>query len=401
MLRDISSVTFAFFYVNILGYVFHSVISRSLGPVGYGEFMVLYSFMLTVGNITSLLATVSVKTLVENFDSRYEFLRSLRLIGIVLGVIFAFFVCLMSPYLKSFLYVTEYYYFFIIALVWLGMFMLAVERSFLQSVGKFPLFAFSSAMELTIRLITAVTVLLLGFKVGGVIFSSAAGIFAVLLFLLLKNSELFGKRAKLNIKKMVKIALYVSPSGFFVYADDIFIRRVFDESTAGLFASASIVGKVLIWLTLTLLGVYFPKFVRYKETSEIKRFFLQMVGLIFLIELLSQFVLLTIGEFLFLALFGEKFKEAVLYLPYYFLSVLPLLLTLLFISIFTALEKGFFLIYFHLLVYYLGFIVLSFTSVFSYIKYIFVVNLIFCFIYFTLLKAVFLKGKLTKININF
>lgn len=42
MLKDISSVTLAFVYVNILGYVFHSVVSRSLGPAGYGEFMVFY-----------------------------------------------------------------------------------------------------------------------------------------------------------------------------------------------------------------------------------------------------------------------------------------------------------------------------------------------------------------------
>lgn len=382
MFRDISAVTLAFFYVNILGYVFHSFVSRKLGPEGYGEFIVLYSFMLTVGNITVLLATVSVKTIVENFERRYEFLRSLRKIGFILGIIFACSVSVFSIYLKDFLHVTKHHYFFIIGLVWFGMFTATVERSFLQAIGKFPLFALCNALEMTTRLAIALFALYLGFRIEGIIFASAVGFFFILFFLLYRNGGISGSKASLSFKKIIKIALYVSPSGFFVYADDIFIRRVFDEYTAGLFASVSIVGKVLIWLTLTLISVYFPKFVKYRENIKIKRFILQMIGLILLIEIVSQVFVSTVGEFLFLALFGEKFKEAFSYLPFYFLSVFPLLLTLLFISIFTALEKVFFLIYFHLLSYYSGFILLSFSSIFTYIKYIFFINLCFCFIYF-------------------
>lgn len=215
MFKDISSVTLAFFLINILGYVFHSIVSRSLGPVGYGEFMVLYSFMLTVGNITGLLGTVSIKTIVENFDRKYEFLRSLRLMGAVLGIIFALVVSILSPILKDFLHVSSSYYFFIIALVWLGMFMISVERSFLQSIGRFPLFAICNSAELTMRIIFAVILLYYGFNVGGVLFSSFIGIFIVLIFLFWFNGELSGNRSKLNIKKMLKVALYVSPSGSF------------------------------------------------------------------------------------------------------------------------------------------------------------------------------------------
>jgi len=386
MFKDISSVTLAFVYVNILGYVFHSVISRSLGPSGYGEFMVLYSFMHTVGNITALLSTVSIKVIVENFMQRFEYLRSLRIFGLTAGLAYAVSVSVFAPHLKNFLNVNQIYYFYIIAFVWLGMFILAVERSFLQSTGKFTLFAFSSALELTVRLIFAITIIYAGFKIGGVLFSSFVGIFTILIILLLIDGALTGRLARLNIKKIVTIALYASPSGFFVYADDIFIRRIFDEQTAGLFASVSIVGKVLIWFTLAMLGVYFPKFVHSKGTDGLKKFILQMVGIILIAQVLSQIVIFIVGKPLFLLLFGEKFESAVPFLPYYFFSVLPLLFSLVFISLATAFEKYFYLIYIHLLCFYTGFILLKFISIFEYFTYIFCLNSAFVLLYFWVLR---------------
>ncbi|MDI1472805.1 MAG: hypothetical protein QMD43_00575 [Thermodesulfovibrio sp.] len=386
MFKDISSVTFAFVYVNILGYVFHSIVSRSLGPAGYGEFMVLYSFMLTVGNITALLATVSIKVIVENFTQRFEYLRSLRILGLTAGLFSAISVSLFAPYLKTFLNVGYIYYFYIIAFVWLGMFMLAVERSFLQSTGKFPLFAFSSALELTIRLIFAITIIYAGFKIGGVLFSSFVGIFTVLITLLLIDGALIGRLARLNIKKIITIALYASPSGFFVYADDIFIRRIFDEHTAGLFASVSIVGKVLVWFTLAMLGIYFPKFVHSKGTEGLKKFILQMVGIIIIAQIIGQIFIFIVGKPLFLLLFGKKFELAVPFLPYYFFSVLPLLFSLVFISLATAFEKYIYLIYIHLLCFYIGFILLKFSSIFDYLTYIFCLNGAFVLLYFWVLS---------------
>lgn len=391
MFKDISSVTLAFFYINILGYVFHSIVSRSLGPAGYGEFMVLYSFMLTVGNITGLLGTVSIKTIVENFDRKYEFLRSLRLMGALLGIIFATGILVISPILKDFLHVSSSKYFFIVALVWLGMFMISVERSFLQSIGKFPLFAMCNSAELTFRLISAIVMIYLGLEVGGVLFSSFVGIFFVLLFLLWFNGEITGSKASLSIKKMVKVAFYVSPSGFFVYADDIFIRRIFDEYTAGLFASVSIVGKVLVWLTLTFLGVYFPKFVEAKGRSNLKKFIFQMFGLIVLAELGAQIVVFLVGKPLFLLLFGTKFEGAFQFLSYYLLAVLPLLFAIVFISIATAVERGFFLIYLHLFCFYLGFLIFSFKGINDYLNYIFMLNTIFVLTYLSFFRKNFLQ----------
>ncbi|WP_353683373.1 oligosaccharide flippase family protein [Thermodesulfovibrio sp. 3907-1M] len=386
MFKDISSVTLAFVYVNILGYVFHSAVSQSLGPAVYGEFMVLYSFMLTVGNITVLLGTVSIKTIIENYQSRFNFLSSLRLTGLMIGAVFALTVCALSSYLREFLHVTEYYYFFIVALAWLGMSLVAVERSFLQATGKFPLFAFSTAIELTVRLIAALVAIYAGLKVGGVLFSTAIGAFAVLIILLIINGNFKAKRAQLNIKKMLTVALYASPIGFFVYADNIFIKRILDEHAAGIYSAVSIVGKVLVWFILTILSVYFPKFVEAKDSASFRKLVFHLLAIVVLSEVMAQIACLLIGKPLFLLLFGAKFESALKFLPLYLLALLPLLFNIVFISMAVALERYFCMIYAHLFLFYAGFLIFPLRSISDYLAYIFCINAFFVLLYFLSFK---------------
>jgi len=198
---------------------------------------------------------------------------------------------------------------------------------------------------------------------------------------------------------MIKIAVYVSPSGLFVYADDIFIRRIFDSHTAGLFASASIIGKILIWFSLSILAIYFPKFVHSKTSSALKKFALQMFGIVLITELGAQVVFFIIGKPLFLILFGSKFEPALQFIPYYFLAILPLIIDMIFISLATAVEKGLTLIYIHLIVFYSLFIFLLFSSIFDIWNIFFNQSIFSFYIYGCLKKKFLLLTKIASISI--
>lgn len=382
MFKALSSVSLAFIYVNIVGYVFHFFISRHLGPEGYGEFMVLYSFMLTVGYTSSLLGTVSIKTTVENMERRFDVLKALRFFAFVLGLCFLLTGFVFSGFLRNFLHVSDAKYFWFISFSWLFMFLATVEKSFLQATGRFPTFAFLNALEFSLRLTLAIFLILFGFAVMGALASTTIALVFICLFCyFFINKNFSGQRFKLNIKKMLKTAIYVSPSGFFVYADDIFIRRIFDSHTAGLFASVSIVGKVLVWFTLTLLGVYFPKFVEAKHSKKAIHLLFQFILIILLSFVCAELIIFILGKPLFLMLFGKAFFNAYGMLGYYVVANLPMLVALTFIAFFTATERALGLIYLHLIVYYGGFIVFPFVNMMNYFYYIFTVNTIFVIIY--------------------
>ncbi len=375
MIRNISYVSLSFLYVNILGYFFHFYVSRKLAPEGYGEFMVLYSLMLTVGNITSIFSIISVKSIVENFNERYEVLRFLRLLGIFFGFCIFFTGLIFSPFIKIFLKISYLPYIWVVSLCWLLMFSIAVERGFLQAINKFGIFAFSSSFELTIRFISAIFLLSIGFYIWGAIFPSFVGIFACLIFLLFVNKNLTGKIKKLSLKKIFEIALYASPSGFFIYVDDIFIKRIFDPHTAGLYASASIIGKGLIWFSITIFSTFFPKLV--SNVKDRNKLIKLIIGLNFMIFVVALLVVIFFGEKIFLLLFGSKFIKGFKILPYYLIAIFPLNLSVNFIGINTASEKNLKLIYLHLLCYITGFIFIPFENIKSYLLYIFILNFSF------------------------
>jgi O-antigen/teichoic acid export membrane protein len=381
MLKNISFVSLSFLYINILGYIFHFYVSRHLGPAGYGEFMVLYSLMLSVGNMARIFSTVSVKSIVENFEQKYAVLRFLRKFGLLFGILLSLSGLILSPFLKSFLKISYLPYVWVIALTWGAMFLVAVERSFLQATDRFGLFAFSSSLELTLRLMFTLIFFLLGFYIWGAIFPSLLALILIFILLLSINKNFFGPLKKIPLKKLFLIAAYSSPSGFFIYLDDIFIKRFFSPENAGYYASVSILGKALIWFSLTIFSVFFPKLVANKKNiSLFKNLALSSVLLTTVIFILTEICILTIGKFVFIHLFGSKYLQAFSLLPLYIIAILPLTISIIIIGINTSTEKRLKTIYIHLFSYLLGFLILPFNNLKNYMLYIFCLNLFFCLI---------------------
>jgi len=381
MLKNSVYVYSAFVYLNLLVYVFHSILGKSLGKEGYGEFSVVYSLIFSIGYLASILSNLSIKTIIENFDRRFEFLQSMRFLGLIFGVGFASSAMIFSGYLKDFLNVTESYYFYFVGLSWLVLFPLVVEKSFLQATGRFGLFAFSNGFEMTVRVLFAYIAIYIGLKVEAGIVAYLSGIILVELVLLLINRGWGFKRAILDMRRLFKIALYAFPLGFFIYADDLFIRRIFSPETAGIYASVSAVGKFLLWSVVALMDVYFPKFVEFRMDRSLRKYLVQIFTIAILFELLFQALVALFGKSLFNLIFGSEFVSAYDYLPKYLISILSLIFVQIFISLATALERGIHIVYLNLIFFYGGFFVFNFSSIEDYLLYVFAVNFIFVLFY--------------------
>ncbi|MEZ0360823.1 MAG: oligosaccharide flippase family protein [Hydrogenobacter sp.] len=396
MIRNLSFVSFAFFYANLTGYIFHFFVSRSLGASGYGEFMVLYSLMLTVGNFINLFANACVREFVKYRENAHSLLRYMRYIGLFLGFMFLFVGVVLSPFLKEFLKISNLYYIWILAGVWFFQFPVVIERAYLQSLEKFKDISLSLVYEQSVRLISVFILIYSGLGLEGALISSSFGLSVALFLLLSKNRNFTGNIKSLPFKDILKTSLFASPVGFLVYSDDLFIRRVFDPHTAGLYASVSLTGKVFVWLTVTSVSVFFPKFVRYrKDMRAIKKLFFKAFLLVSLLFVVIEVLLFSFGKYVFVALFSEKFLPAYSFLPIYVLCILPLIFSLIFVYLLTALGRNMLLIYTHVLFYYAGFLVLPFYSINGYMFYIMFINLCFVLVYaFTLFQGERDSGKL-------
>ncbi|MFN3813425.1 MAG: oligosaccharide flippase family protein [Aquificaceae bacterium] len=375
-------MSLAYLYANLVGYIFHFLVSRKLGPQGYGEFMVLYSLMISMGNAVGFLGVPAVKLFVDSKLS-YEVLRYMRVLSLLIGLL-TFAVCVfLSPFLTSFLKVSYVFYFWVIACVWIFQPLLIVERAYLQSFERFSVLSLSVVLEQTTRLIAVFIFLQSGLYVTGALLSSLMAMFTASAFVLWMNGNIKGEFKKIPLRGLLRTALYYSPSTPLMYADDLFIRRTFDPHTAGLYASVSLLGKVFLWLVLTLMGTLFPRMVHFKnEGKGLKPLVIKMILVILSLFLLAQAGFILVGKPLFLLLFSEKFLEAYSFLPLYLLSILPLSFVMVAIGVFTALGQMLTVLYIHLAIYYLGFSVLTFESIHTYMLYIFSINFVFTIIYF-------------------
>ncbi len=381
MLKNLSYVSIAFIYINLLGYIFHFYVSRHLSPEGYGEFMVLYSLMLTVGNFSGIFTVISIKTMSES-ENREAVLRYLRLFALIIGTIFMVAGVISSPFIKYFFKISYLPYIWIISLTWIFMFLVAAEKGYLQAKSHFGIFSFVNSFELTVRLLIAILLISSGCYIWGALFPSFFCLLSVFILLTIINKNFKGSIQKIPFKKLCKIAIYASPGGFFIYMDDIFIKRVFSPEMAGLYASASIIGKSLILFCMNLFSVFFPKLIENVSDNKIfKKLIIKILFLIIAIFLLAEIFVLLWGKAIFLILFGEKFVNAFKILPIYIIAILPLTLSIIFMWIKTVEERNIYLIYLHLILYFGGFTIFNFTDIMSYLLYIFSFNTIFSLVY--------------------
>jgi len=383
----------AFLYLNFLVYIFHSIIGRSIGKEGYGEFNVVYSFMFAVGYLASILSTLSIKIIVENYSRRQEYLQSMRLRGFLFGLILALTAFFLSEYLCKFLKVNSINYFYIVGVSWLVLFPMVVEKSYLQVTGRFGLFALMNGLEMTLRVLFVMIAIYSGLKVEGGLLAYFFGILSIEIILLSINRGFNYRISPLSSKKLLKIALYTFPNGFFIFADDLFIRRIFSPDTAGLYASVSVVGKFLLWSVVALMEVFFPKFVEMKNDISLRRYLLQIFAISVFFEFLFQLLFLLFGKSFFLLIYGESFAPAYDYVPQYLFSILPFIFVLIFVNLCTAIEKGILIVYLNLILFYSGFFIFNFTTVKDYLLYLFAIHSVFVVIYLCFYRYVFMAGK--------
>ena len=385
MLKNLSFVSFAFIYANILGYIFHFYVSRKLNPVLYGEFMVLYSLMLTIANFSNIFSTITAKTVIEEKKDKVGVFNYLRRIGLFLGMVICILGIVLSPILKDVFLIDKVAYLWSVSFVWLLMFSVAIERGYLQANDLFGKLAISSSLELTVRLLSVIALLWVGFGVYGAIGSSAIGLLIAFIYLFIVNDTPVGSFRKIPFTKMATIALYVSPVGFLLYADTLFIRKIFDPHTAGIFASVSVLGKATVWFCVSAFSVFFPSFVKLNLKNKSQFFNLVIYSFLFvsIFYILIEIGIFFAGKYIFTLIFGNKFEAGFRYLWIYVLSVYPLTISILFINILTAIQKFVKVIYFHLFFTYVLFLVMMHLkpNMYSYIKYYFLLNLVFSAVY--------------------
>jgi O-antigen/teichoic acid export membrane protein len=249
---------------NALNYFFHFFMARLLTPAEYGVLAVLMSIV-AIFNIPS----ESIQTIISKFSTNEKSIGKIRNVSkramkklfkysLILFVIYGLISVFLSVILKiSFLLLL------FTGILLIATFLIPVTRGILQGRKKFNALGFNMIFESVIKISLAVLFVVLGFNVYGAIGGVLSGAFAALLLSFLPLRDVLTEKEKKGRTNIIHsyswpITVTILVVMLFINLDILVAKAVFSPETAGYYAMASFMAKVIFFGTMPISKAMFP-----------------------------------------------------------------------------------------------------------------------------------------------
>ncbi len=257
-------ITFNIF--SFLNFMFQFSMARLLSVEEYGALAALVSLVYIMNLFTESIQLVVTKyTSSESNSGKIKNIahKSLMPLLVLSACIFAAYALVSFP-LSGALKI-NYWILVFNALIIFPFCFLPLTRGILQGRKMFKQLGLNMIMETSIKLLLAIVLVLGGFGVAGAVGATLAGallafgISIISLRDIIKSKEEKARYDIADVHKYSLPAFIVTASVIAMYSIDIIIAKiVFDEKTAGIYAVASILGKIIIWGTIPISKAMFP-----------------------------------------------------------------------------------------------------------------------------------------------
>jgi O-antigen/teichoic acid export membrane protein len=316
-----SSIVFsASMIANICNYIYQIFVGRTLGPEAYGVFGALFAIFYLIGVFTGAIQA-GVGLFVSQFKANGEedrinsFLRQLIIKSIMLGIAGFLIFALISPWIAAFLNIDSTWEIVIIGTVFLFTFLLPVTTGALQGLQHFKAMSAQNIISTGGKLAFGIILVVIGFGVYGALGAVTLGSFAGTIYCLyvirarlrkgaIGSSHNFSELYRYSGLTLLVVFCLNVPSNL----DVILVKHFLSNYDAGLYVSASVLGKIVLFMSGAIAVVLFPKvaelYTHNQDTRPILNRSLLLTGA------LSGIV--TAGLILFPGIVGVLFGKAYL-----------------------------------------------------------------------------------------
>ena len=267
LLKDNFILFSAIFSTNILNYIYHFFLGRSLGPADYGVFGALLAIIYVIA-----MPLMAIQTIITKFVSEFKedkgkvsyllvgSLKKMTLYGVLMLILFL----IVSPFISSFLKIGSLSPLILISLFLLFGFLIPITRGVLQGLQNFKGLGATYITEGFSKLLVGIGLVTLGFGVSGAISGFVVSYFVPLvLTLYLLRKIMKSEKVKFDSKAVYKyslpvIIMLVSLTMFYTI-DIALVKHFFGNVDAGLYAALALLGKVIFFGSFSISMVMFPK----------------------------------------------------------------------------------------------------------------------------------------------
>ncbi len=322
MIKNSTIVVAGIIISNLLAYVFHIYVGRSLGPAEYGVFGVLMALLtiisLPAGAISSSSTKYIAKYNVQKKQGQIGLLRrNLSIKIITYSLIVFLLIILLSKPIANYLNIESQISVVIVGLASIFALMLPINRGVLQGMKKFKAYSMNTILESTIRLVLVVLFIYAGLKSEGAILAYGLAYFFafLLIFPLTKEVNSHDKNEKLISPNFLKFAILVLIVNLIIQGiiniPTIFIKHYLTAEFTGLWTAALTLARISLFVVGGIILVMFPE-VAEKSNHKDKRAVLKKA---FILTLICSFgialIFWIIPEPFINILYGSEFLGAV------------------------------------------------------------------------------------------
>jgi O-antigen/teichoic acid export membrane protein len=337
---------------NVSNYVFHLLMGRFLGPVNYGVLASLISLMyfIMVPNLALQLVVVRYGAGFHavgqdgKLNTLFKYL-SKRIFVISLA---AFFVALLaSRAISSFLNIASIWPVAILSGVFLTIYLLPLNRGILQSIEDFTQLSINYGLETVVKMVIGLTLVFIGFSVSGAVTGITISIMLAYAFSLLPLRKILAKPDEpfdIEFSQLIKYAVPVFLALFCLNAyysvDVILVKHFFSGVNAGHYSGLSILGKIVVFASLAIIGVMFPKVAsRHRRNERHSHLLGYALLVVFAISGLIVIVYFLVPKLIIGILFGSSYLAIAPYLGLFGLVSLLIALANVFVNYYLAIRQ--------------------------------------------------------------
>ena len=254
----------AFGVFNFLNFMFHLIMARSLDTADYGVLATLFSIMYIMGFFTESIQTVITKySAAQSSDGKIASLlkKSIRKARSMSIIIFACY--LVASFFLSLVLGISWSLIALNGSMIFCAFYLPVTRGVLQGKKRFGTLGLNVIIESVVKIIIATLLVWAGWRVYGAITGTLIG--AICAYLVSKISLRKISQTKEESADISEIYAYSRPTfvlimGFMIFysLDVILAKFLFDSTTAGVYAIASVLAKTIFLGTQPISRAMFP-----------------------------------------------------------------------------------------------------------------------------------------------
>jgi len=305
---------------NVGNYIYHLLMGRMLGPVGYGELQSVISVAYLLFIFISALALTTTKFIAglkgrgDQAGIRWLFAVLNRKVLLAASVVLILTI-LGSPLVKNFLHLHSTLPIIFAGLLFLISALSSVNRAILQGLLRFKQIVQSHISETAFKVAAAVILVSLGWAVDGatlaLVLASLVGLWTAFRFL---KPLRHGRSSQPDLNKKIFLQ-YGLPVFFFnlsftsLFTNDIIlVKHFFPAYEAGLYASLAVLGKIIFFATGAIPNVMFPMIVhRRSQGKKIKHLLLASLALLSIIAAVAVLVYWLFPKLMVRLLFGSDY----------------------------------------------------------------------------------------------